>query len=359
MPRKFNFSAGPAMLPDAVIKRIREDLPEYDGVGSSVMEISHRSAAFEEIAQRAETNLRALLSISDDYKVLFMQGGATTQFVLTPMNLLQDDEVADYVVTGHWGKKAHTEAARVARLNLAADGSESGYTHIPPQAEWRLTPEAGYLHYTPNETIAGVEFHQPPQVDVPLVADMSSTLLSRPIDVRRFDLIYCGAQKNIGPSGLCIVIIHEELLGRCREDLPGMFSYRTQAAKDSMFNTPNTFAWYAAGLAFEWLQEGGGVEAMGKINKRKADLLYAAIDQSGFYHNPVAKAARSWMNIPFTLAAPDLDQAFLEQAAERDLIALKGHRSVGGMRASLYNAMPLEGVEALVAFMKDFEKRYG
>lgn len=360
MSRKYNFSAGPAALPEPVLERIRDDLPEYDDIGSSVMEVSHRGAVFTGIAQRAESTLRELLSVPDDYKVLFLQGGATTQFALIPMNFLPEGAVADYVVTGHWGRKAHTEAARLGRLNLAADTSESGYTGIPPVAEWRISTNAAYLHYTPNETIAGVEFHRVPEgISAPLVADASSTLLSRPLDVSRFGLVYAGAQKNIGPPGLCLVIVHEALLGHGRDDLPSMFSYRVQAESGSLFNTPNTFAWYVAGLVFEWLKEQGGLEATARRNDEKAHLLYDAIDGSDFYHNPVALEARSRMNVPFTLADPGLDAAFLDEANAEGLLALKGHRSVGGMRASLYNAMPAEGVRALVGFMEEFERRHG
>lgn len=360
MTRAYNFSAGPAALPEPVIRRVRDDLPEYDDIGTSVMEISHRGRVFAGIAEKAESDLRELLAIPDDHRVLFLQGGAATQFALVPMNLLHEGQVADYVVTGHWGRKAHNEAARLGRVELAADTSESGYTWIPPVSDWRLTSEAAYLHYTPNETIAGVEFHEPPDdTDAPLVADYSSTILSRPLDVSRFGVIYAGAQKNIGPSGLCVVIIRDDVLAHCREDLPSMFSYRTQAEKGSMFNTPNTFAWYVAGLVFEWLKELGGLEAMGERNREKATLLYEAIDGTDFYSNPVAPEYRSWMNVPFTMADPGLDSLFLEEAEKAGLMALKGHRSVGGMRASIYNAMPLEGVQALVAFMEDFERRHG
>lgn len=360
MTRQYNFSPGPAALPEAVIERIREDLPEYDEAGASVMEISHRGRAFTEIAERADAALRRLLVIPDDYRVLFLQGGATTQFTLIPMNLLPEGAAADYVVTGHWGRKAHAEAARLGRLNLAADTQESGYTNIPAVADWRLSSDAAYLHYTPNETIAGVEFHGVPEgVDAPLVADASSTILSRPLDVSRFGLLYAGAQKNIGPPGLCVVIVHEGLLGRCREDLPSMFSYRVQAEKKSLFNTPNTFAWYVAGLVFEWLEEQGGLQAMEKRNREKAELLYGTIDDSDFYFNPVAEDSRSRMNVPFTMADPTLDATFLSEAEASGLLALKGHRSVGGMRASLYNAMPVDGVRALVEFMQDFEHRHG
>lgn len=358
MTRAHNFSAGPAVMPEAVIQRIRDDLPEYDGAGASVMEISHRGPEFAAIAEKAEADLRELLGIPDDHRVLFLQGGATTQFALAPMNLLHEGMTADYVVTGHWGRKAHTEGARLGRLNLAVDTAEMGYTHIPPVAEWRVSPDAAYLHYTPNETIAGVEFHEPPGgIEAPLVADYSSTFLSRPMDVSRFGLIYAGAQKNMGPAGLCVVIIRDDVLSMCRDDLPAMFSYRTQVEKGSMFNTPNTFAWYVSGLVFEWLKEQGGLEAMGERNRRKAAMLYEAIDGSDFYANPVDPAARSWMNVPFTLAEPSLDPVFLEEAKAAGLVGLKGHRSVGGMRASLYNAMDVTGVEALVDFMKDFEKR--
>ncbi len=326
----------------------------------SVMEMSHRGPEFGGIAMRAEEDLRELLQIPAGYRVLFLQGGATSQFAMVPMNLAQPGQIVDYVRTGSWSKKAVAEAERFAEVNLAADGSDSGFTSIPPESEWRRAENAAYLHYTPNETIGGVEFHYIPAAgDVPLVVDMSSTLLSRPLEVSRFGLIYAGAQKNIGPAGLTVVIVREDLIGHARSGTPTMFDYQALADKGSMLNTPPTFAWYVAGLVFQWLREQGGLEAMAERNRRKAERLYAAIDASGFYRNPVALDCRSWMNVPFTLADNQLDGAFLEEARAAGLANLKGHRSVGGMRASLYNAVPEPAVDALIAFMVEFERRYG
>ncbi|MDQ7000171.1 MAG: 3-phosphoserine/phosphohydroxythreonine transaminase [Mariprofundus sp.] len=357
MARKFNFSAGPAMLPTAVIERAQQEMLEWHGSGMSVMEMSHRGKEYMSIAAKAEKDLREVMSIPDNYKVLFLQGGASSQFAMVPLNLLGDKDSADYLNTGMWSKKASAEAKRFCTVNIAADTSDNGFTTVPTQAELNLNPDAAYVHYTPNETIGGVEFDYIPETgDVPLVADMSSTILSRPIDVSRFALIYAGAQKNIGPAGLTIVIIRDDLLGNASAQTPAMFNYETHANADSMYNTPATYSWYMAGLVFEWIRDQGGLEAMGEINKRKADKLYAVIDNSDFYGSPVARNGRSWMNIPFTLADADLDAAFLAGAAERGLITLKGHRSVGGMRASIYNAMPEEGVDALVAWMQEFEK---
>ncbi len=356
MARKFNFSAGPAMLPTAVIERAQAEMLEWDGSGMSVMEMSHRGKEYMSIAAKAEKELREVMSIPDNYKVLFLQGGASSQFAAIPLNLLGDKESADYINTGMWSKKAIAEAKRYCKVNIAGDTSDNGFTSVPTQAELKLDPNAAYVHYTPNETIGGVEFDYIPETNgVPLVADMSSTILSRPIDVTKFGMIYAGAQKNIGPAGLCIVIIRDDLLGKARDITPTMFNYATHAENDSMYNTPATYSWYMAGLVFEWLKEQGGLEAMARVNKRKADKLYAAIDASDFYGSPVAKNARSWMNVPFTLADPELDADFLKGASEKGLVTLKGHRSVGGMRASIYNAMPEEGVDALVAFMKEFE----
>jgi len=357
MARKFNFSAGPAMLPTAVIERAQQEMLEWHGSGMSVMEMSHRGKEYMSIAAKAEKDLREVMSIPDNYKVLFLQGGASSQFAMVPLNLLGDKDSADYLNTGMWSKKAIAEAKRFCTVNIAADTSDNGFTTVPTQAELNLNPDAAYVHYTPNETIGGVEFDYIPETgDVPLVADMSSTILSRPIDVSRFALIYAGAQKNIGPAGLTIVIIRDDLLGNASAQTPAMFNYETHANADSMYNTPATYSWYMAGLVFEWIRDQGGLEAMGEINKRKADKLYAVIDNSDFYGSPVARNGRSWMNIPFTLADAGLDAAFLAGAAERGLITLKGHRSVGGMRASIYNAMPEEGVDALVAWMQEFEK---
>ncbi|MGH8495780.1 MAG: 3-phosphoserine/phosphohydroxythreonine transaminase [Gammaproteobacteria bacterium] len=358
--RVFNFSPGPAALPLPVLERVRDELPDWDGSGMSVMEVSHRGSAFLDVAERAEADLRALLAIPDDYAVLFLQGGATLQFAMVALNLCGPESLADYVRTGVWSKKAHAEGERLCQARLAADASDSGYTRIPPLAEWKLDPAARYLHYTTNETIGGVQFDFVPRSgEVPLVADMSSDILSRPIAVSRFGIIYAGAQKNIGPAGLTLVIARRDLLGHARPGTPTMLDYRAHAEAGSMLNTPPTFAWYVAGLVFEWLEGEGGLEAMAERNRRKAGKLYAAIDRSSFYSNPVDPACRSRMNVPFVLADPALDERFLEQAAAVGLANLKGHRSVGGLRASLYNAMPEAGIDALIEFMADFEARHG
>ncbi|HXS78812.1 MAG TPA: 3-phosphoserine/phosphohydroxythreonine transaminase [Gammaproteobacteria bacterium] len=360
MKRVFNFSPGPAMLPEPVLLKAQAELLDWQGSGMSVMEVSHRGTDFIEFAARSERALRELLRVPDSYKVLFLQGGATLQFAAVPLNLAPPGSVADYVVTGNWGEKAVQEAERYIRVNVAATGKASKFTTVPDPKTWQVSSSAAYLHYTPNETVFGVEIHDVPEVsNAPLVADMSSTLLSRPIDVSRFGVIYAGAQKNIGPAGLALVIVREDLLGRARRETPGVIDYKTMAENDSMWNTPSTLSWYFAGLVFDWLKEQGGLEAMGKINERKAAKLYRAIDGSGFYKNPVDKAYRSWMNIPFTLANPELDKPFLQEAKAAGLTNLKGHRVVGGMRASLYNAMPEAGVDVLTAFMADFAKRHG
>jgi phosphoserine aminotransferase len=360
MKRVFNFSPGPAMLPEPVLRKAQAELLDWQGSGMSVMEVSHRGTDFIELAARSERVLRKLLGVPDSYKVLFLQGGATLQFAAVPLNLAPVGSVADYVVTGNWGEKAVQEAERYVRVNVAANAKASKFTTVPDPRTWQLSSNAAYLHYTPNETVFGVELHTVPEVsEAPLVADMSSTLLSRPIDVSRFGLIYAGAQKNIGPAGLALVIVREDLLGRARRETPGVVDYKTMAENDSMWNTPSTLSWYLAALVFDWLEEQGGLTAMGKINERKASKLYAAIDGSGFYKNPVDKAYRSWMNIPFTLADAALDKPFLQEAKAAGLTNLKGHRVVGGMRASLYNAMPEAGVDALIAFMADFAKRHG
>jgi phosphoserine aminotransferase len=355
--RVFNFSAGPAVLPLEVLQQVRDELLDWNGDGMSVMEVSHRSKAFLAVAREAEADLRTLLKIPDRYRVLFLQGGATGQFAAIPMNLAAAEGTADYVNTGAWSKKALSEARRYCRVNVTADAADSGYTDVPPQAQWQLTSGAAYLHYTSNETIGGVEFPFVPQVEAPLVADMSSTLLSRPIDVERYGLIYAGAQKNIGPAGLCLVIVREDLIGHARPGTPMVWDFKAMADEGSMLNTPPTFAWYCAGLVFKWLRRLGGLDAMAESNRAKAELLYRTIDESPFYRNPVAPACRSWMNVPFTLANPALDTAFLAEARAAGLVNLEGHRSVGGMRASLYNAMPLEGVTALTEFMRHFERR--
>jgi len=361
MARVFNFSAGPAMLPQAVIERAQAELPDWNGSGMSVMEMSHRGKEYMGIAAKAEADLRALMAIPDGYKVLFLQGGASQQFAMLPMNLLNGKTAADYLHTGDWSKKALSEAKKFCTVNLAGDTSASNFTTVPTQAELALSADAAYVHYCPNETIRGVEFNYIPETGgVPLIADMSSTLLSRPIDVSRFGVIYAGAQKNIGPAGLAIVIIREDLIGKAPAGIPTMLDYKTHADNGSMYNTPPTYAWYMAGLVFEWLHDLGGLPAMAAINQRKAEKLYAAIDGSGgFYKNPVAEHCRSWMNVPFTLPKPELDETFLKEARQAGLTTLKGHRSVGGMRASIYNAMPEQGVDTLVDFMADFARRNG
>ncbi|MFA5530357.1 MAG: 3-phosphoserine/phosphohydroxythreonine transaminase [Thiohalomonadaceae bacterium] len=361
MARVFNFSAGPAMLPQAVIEKAREEMLDWNGSGMSVMEMSHRGKEFMSIAAKAEADLRELLAIPANYKVLFLQGGASQQFAMIPMNLLRGKQGADYMLTGDWSKKAISEAKKFCNVNLAATTEAGNFTTVPTQAELKLSADAAYVHYCPNETIRGVEFDYVPETGgVPLVADMSSTLLSRPIDVSRYGMIYAGAQKNIGPAGLTVVIVREDLLGETVAGTPTMLDYKTHADNGSMYNTPPTYAWYLAGLVFEWLKNLGGLKGMAEINQRKAGKLYAAIDNSGgFYANPVATHCRSWMNVPFTLAKPELDETFLKEAKAQGLTTLKGHRSVGGMRASIYNAMPEEGIDTLIAFMADFAKRNG
>jgi len=357
MSRVTNFSAGPAALPLEVLEQARADIPDWQGSGMSVMEVSHRSKAFIAVAEEAEADLRDLMEISDDYAVMFLQGGATMQFALLPMNLSQSGDTVDQLVTGSWSKKAAKEAAIVRNCNVVADGADSSYTGIPARDTWQLDANAAYFHYCPNETIGGVEIHEPPRVgDVPIVADMSSTILSRPVDVGKFGVIYAGAQKNIGPAGLTLVIMRRDLLERAPADLPNILRYKSHADGGSMLNTPPTFGWYLAGLVFKWLKGQGGLAEVGEHNQRKATLLYDAIDASSFYANPVARDCRSWMNVPFTLAKPELDGEFLKQAEQEGLMNLKGHRSVGGMRASIYNAIPEEGVQALVDFMAEFER---
>ncbi|OGL17412.1 MAG: phosphoserine transaminase [Candidatus Rokubacteria bacterium RIFCSPLOWO2_12_FULL_71_19] len=360
MARVHNFSAGPAVLPEQVLEQAAAEMLDWHGSGMAVMEMSHRDTEFMSIATQAESDLRELLGVPPTYKVLFLTGGASHQFAMVPMNLLRGKTTADYVNTGAWATKAIQEGKRYCQVNVAASSEPARFTTIPPRAEWRLDPAAAYVHYTPNETIGGVEFHWVPDPgEVPLAADMSSTLLSRPVDVARFGVIYAGAQKNIGPAGLTLVIVREDLLGRVLPGTPTMFDYKTHADHGSMYNTPPTYAVYIAGLVFAWLKAKGGLEAMGRLNQRKAEKLYAAIDGSGFYRNPVDTACRSWMNVPFTLADPALDGTFLAEARDARLVTLGGHRSVGGMRASLYNAMPESGVDALIAFMREFETRHG
>ncbi len=360
MTRVYNFSAGPAMLPEEVLQQAREEMLDWQGSGMSVMEMSHRGKEFMSIAEQAEADLRELMDIPDNYKVLFLQGGASSQFAMVPMNLLRGKSRADYINTGAWSKKAIAEAKRFCEVNIAGSSEAEKFTTVPAQADLQLSGDAAYVHYTPNETIGGVEFPYVPETgEVPLVADMSSTILSRPIDVSKYGVIYAGAQKNVGPAGLTIVIVREDLIGQPLDGTPIMFDYKTHAESGSMYNTPPTYAWYLAGLVFRWLKRKGGLAAMAEVNKRKAGKLYAAIDGSAFYANPVDPACRSWMNVPFTLANPDLDATFLEEAKATGLTTLKGHRSVGGMRASIYNAMPEAGVDALIDFMADFERRHG
>ena len=359
MTQTYNFSAGPAMLPRQVLKKIQQELLEYGNAKASVMEISHRGSDFMELAQRSEKDLRDLMGIPDNYKVLFLQGGASAQFSMVPVNLLRGKTKANYAHTGHWSKKAIAEGQRYCDVNICTDSSANKYTDIEDFSNWNIDPDGAYLHYTPNETIAGLEFDYTPDLDMPLVADMSSTILSREIDVSKYGVIYAGAQKNIGPAGLTVAIVREDLIGQVVDNQPVLFDYSTQKNNDSMYNTPPTFSWYVAGCVFEWIKEQGGLSVMAKINQTKAQTLYRAIDNSDFYSNPVASKYRSWMNVPFLLADEKLNELFLERSADANLLTLKGHRSVGGMRASIYNAMPQEGVNALVDFMNNFEKDYG
>lgn len=357
----FNFAAGPAVLPHEVLVQAREELLDWRGTGMSVMEMSHRGKDFMDIAAQAEADLRDLMSIPQNYKVLFLQGGATLQFAMVPLNLLGGKASADYVNTGIWSKKAIDEAKKFCHVNEIASSADKNFTYAPALKSWKLNKDAAYVHYTPNETIGGVEFGWVPQVgDVPLVADMSSNILSRPYDVSRFGLIYAGAQKNIGPAGLTLVIVREDLIGLADPRLPTMMNYKTHADNDSMYNTPPTYGMYMAGLVFQWLKRNGGVTQMEKANIAKAKLLYEAIDGSdGFYVCPVAIADRSRMNVPFVTANAATDAEFVKQADARGLMQLKGHKLAGGMRASIYNAMPLEGVQALVEFMREFARNKG
>jgi phosphoserine aminotransferase len=354
----YNFSAGPAVLPKEVLQQAQAELLDWHGSGMSVMEMSHRGKEYMGIHAQAEADLRELMGIPSNYKVLFLQGGAHLQFSMIPLNLLRGKASADYVNTGEWSKKAIGEAKKFTNVNVVADNKDKNCTYIPAFDTWKLDKDAAYVHYTPNETIGGVEFNWIPKTgDVPLVADMSSNILSRQIDVSKFGLIYAGAQKNIGPAGLTLVIVREDLVGHADARLPTMMDYKTHADNESMYNTPPTYGIYMSGLVFQWLKKNGGIAAMEKNNIAKANLLYAAIDGSnGFYNCPVAKADRSRMNVPFTLKDANLDGDFLKQADARGLLQLKGHRSVGGMRASIYNAMPLAGVQALADFMGEFAK---
>ncbi|MGR9051418.1 MAG: 3-phosphoserine/phosphohydroxythreonine transaminase [Gammaproteobacteria bacterium] len=360
MARVFNFSAGPSTLPEAVLEQARDEMLDWQGSGMSVMEMSHRGRHFSVIAEQLEADLRELMAIPDNYKVLFLQGGATAQFSMIPMNILNGKSTACYVNTGAWSAKAIADAARFCQVKLAADAEASGFTAIPDVSEWSFDPDAAYLHYTANETIHGVEFQSVPEAgELPLVCDMSSNILSRPVDVGRFGLIYAGTQKNMGPSGVTLVIVREDLIGRNVDSkLPDVFNYEVQAKNGSMLNTPATYNWYLVGLVLKWLKAAGGIEAVESQNVKKASLLYQTIDQSRLYRNPVQPAYRSRMNVPFILSDAVLDKVFLAEAEAQGLLELKGHRSVGGMRASIYNAMPEHGVRALCEFMTDFEKRH-
>ena len=358
-----NFSAGPATIPTQVLERAQDELLDWQGRGVSVMEVSHRSKEYLAITEKSEAKLRSLMAIPDNYKLLFLQGGGSLQFSAIPLNLLKDGH-ADYLTTGTWSAKAIKEARRYEALGLGAvvevaTGKASSFTDVPAQSEWKLSDNAAYFHYCANETIHGVQIFEPPKVDVPLVVDMSSCILSQPIDVSDYGMIYAGAQKNIGPAGLVIVIIREDLLGQASEWCPLLMNYTHQVEKESMSNTPATYSWYLAGLVFDWLEEQGGIKAIGKINAQKAELLYKTIDDSAFYNNSVAIKHRSIMNVPFTLKDSNLDKVFLEESEKAGLLHLKGHREVGGMRASIYNAVSLEWVQQLVDFMKDFEKKHG
>ena len=361
MSRAWNFSAGPAAMPEDVLKRAQQELLDWNGARASVMEVSHRGKAFMEMAARVEADLRELLAIPSDYKVLFLQGGATQHFAQVPMNIAAQGQRADYIVNGHWGEKAASEAALYAALHVAATSKGDGYRSIPERAGWDLDPDAAYVHITTNETIHGVEMREIPDVgDVPLVADMSSDILSRPLAVSKFGLIYAGAQKNIGPSGLVVMIVREDLLQRHPRPLPRIFRYAEYAAADSMLNTPNTWGWYLAGLTFQWLKEQGGLVEMERRNRAKSGALYDAIDGSGgYYRNDVDPAARSRMNVIFNLRDAALEPVFVAEAADAGLLALKGHRALGGIRASIYNAVPIEGIHALCAFMAEFRRTHG
>ena len=358
-----NFSAGPSAMPTEVLLQAQEEMLDWQGLGVSVMEISHRSKEYLVVAERAEAKLRSLMSIPDNYKVLFLQGGGSLQFSAIPLNLLSGGH-ADYLTTGTWSAKALKEAKRYEMLGLGdvnevATGKGSHFTDVPAFSDWNLSKDAAYFHYCANETIHGLQIFEPPQVEVPLIVDMSSCILSEPIDVTKYGMIYAGAQKNIGPAGLVVVIIREDLLGQASEWCPLLMNYSHQVEKESMSNTPATYSWYLAGLVFDWLEAQGGVEAIGKINRQKAALLYDIIDASDFYNNPVTPKYRSIMNVPFTLADSRLDTVFLEESKKAGLLNLKGHRDVGGMRASIYNAISLEWVQKLAQFMQEFEKKHG
>ncbi|MFI0489743.1 MAG: 3-phosphoserine/phosphohydroxythreonine transaminase [Yersinia sp. (in: enterobacteria)] len=361
MTQVYNFSAGPAMLPVEVLRRAEQELRNWHGLGTSVMEISHRSKEFMQVAAESEKDLRDLLQVPANYKVLFCHGGARAQFAAVPLNLLGDNNSADYIDSGYWSHCAVKEAQKYCIPHVIDVATHNnGLSGIQPMKQWKLSDNAAYVHYCPNETIEGVAINEQPDFgDKIVVADYSSSILSRPIDVSRYGVIYAGAQKNIGPAGLTLVIVREDLLGKARTELPSILDYTVLAENDSMFNTPPTFAWYLSGLVFSWLKEQGGLAAMEKRNQAKAKLLYRAIDETGFYRNQVATANRSWMNVPFQMTDAALDKVFLSEAQAQGLQALKGHRVAGGMRASIYNAMPIEGVKALTEFMANFERRHG
>ncbi|MGQ8363730.1 3-phosphoserine/phosphohydroxythreonine transaminase [Glaciecola sp. 1036] len=361
MQNIYNFSAGPATLPKAVLQKAQAELLDWNGLGTSVMEVSHRGKAFMACAEKAEQDLRKLMHINDDYEVLFLQGGGRGQFFSVPLNLAQRGDLAQYLLSGQWSQIAVTEAEKYMQTQVVAKvRKENDLFYVPHQSEWEIDPKAAYFHYCSNETVDGIEINWIPETgDVPLVADMSSNILSKNIDVNKFGIIYAGAQKNIGPSGLTVVIVRKDLIGLARKDTPAIFDYQKQASNGSMYNTPPTFSWYLAGLVFEWLLEQGGVDALEKVNIQKAETLYSAIDASDFYSNQVHPENRSKMNVTFQLADSQLDELFLKQSNEAGLHALKGHRFVGGMRASIYNAMPLEGVQKLVEFMHEFERVNG
>ena len=360
MTRVFNFSAGPATLPEPVLRQAAEEMLDWRGSGMSVMEMSHRGKEFISIHAEAERLLRELLAVPANYKVLFLQGGAIAENAIVPMNMLRGHAGADYIDTGEWSKKSIKEAKKYCKVNVAASSEKDGYASVPRQETWKLDPEAAYVHICSNETIGGVEYHWTPDTGgVPLVADMSSNFMSRPVDVSRYGLIYGGAQKNIGPAGVTVVIVRDDLIGQALPITPAAFDYKIQADNDSMFNTPPTYAIYIAGLVFHWIKAQGGLAAMEAHNRRKAAVLYDHLETTSFFYNPVARDDRSLMNVPFKLRDESLDEAFLKGAEARRMVQLKGHRSVGGMRASIYNAMPVEGVEALVAYMKEFEASHG
>ncbi|HTA65032.1 MAG TPA: 3-phosphoserine/phosphohydroxythreonine transaminase [Xanthomonadaceae bacterium] len=366
MSRGYNFSAGPSTMPEPVLRRAQAEMLEWSGERASVMEVSHRGKAFVAMTEKLEADLRRLLGVPSDYAVLFLQGGATQHFAQIPMNIAGPDDTADYLVTGHWSSKALSEAKTVVRTNVAATAEAGNFTTVPDRTEWKLTPGAAYLHVTPNETIQGVEFEDeelagvPGAADVPVVADMSSNILSRPVDVSRYGIIYAGAQKNMGAAGLTLLVVRNDLLARKGRPLPNILTYAAHAKEKSLLNTPPSFPFYVTGLALEWIEGEGGVAVMAQRNRAKADMLYAAVDGSnGYYRNPVDLRYRSRMNVPFTLHDAALDGAFLKESEAAGLLALKGHKAVGGMRASIYNAMPIEGVKALVEFMAGFQTRHG